>query len=199
MMKQHTVILQAVFLVLTLALLTACGGDQAPAPLPAPDEQAAPIPAETVQQARDLAAGFKSTLKGALMAGLADGPVQAMGACSIQAPELIAELSDDGVRIGRTSKHLRNPANAPAPWLAPLLEKYEGSAPGAEPRAVRIDATTVGYVEPLYVGKPCLTCHGSAIPDAVQEEITRLYPEDQATGLVEGGFRGLVWVEIAQN
>jgi hypothetical protein len=197
MMKQQTVILQTIFILLTLALLAACGGDQAP--YPAPGEETGPIPVETVQQARDLVAGFKSTLKAALMEGLADGPSQAIGACSIQAPELAAQLSVDGVRIGRTSQHLRNPVNAPAAWIVPLLEEYAGSKPGTKPRAVRIDATTIGYVDPLYVGKPCLTCHGSEITEAVQSEIAELYPKDQAIGLVEGSFRGLVWVEIQQN
>jgi len=197
MMKQQDVILQTIFILLPLAFLTACGGEQAPTP--APVQEPAPIPVETVQQARDLVAGFKSTLKGALMEGLADGPVQAMGSCSIQAPELIAKLSVDGVKIGRTSDRLRNPGNAPAAWMVPLLEEYADSAPGTEPQAVRIDATTIGYVDPLYVGKPCLICHGSAIPEAVHEEIARLYPEDQAVDLAEGSFRGLVWVEIQEH
>jgi len=197
MMKQQDVMLQTISLFVTLTLLAACGGEQPPTP--ALVEEPAPIPVETVEKARDLVAGFKSTLKGALMEGLTDGPVQAMGACSIQAPELIAELSVDGIRIGRTSKQLRNPKNAPAEWLVPLLEEYTDSKPGTEPQAVRIDATTIGYVAPLYVGKPCLSCHGTAIPQAVQEEIVRLYPEDQAIDLAEGSFRGLVWVEIQQK
>jgi hypothetical protein len=196
-MKQQDVLLRSFLLFLTLVLLAGCGGE--PAPAPAAVDLPEPIPVETVYQAQALVANFKSTLKAALMEGLADGPVQAIGACSIQAPELIAELSVDGIRIGRTSKQLRNPKNAPAEWLVPLLEEYEGSTPGTESQAVRIDATTIGYVDPLYVGKPCLTCHGTAIPQAVEDEIVRLYPEDQAVDLAEGSFRGLVWVEIQQN
>ena len=155
-----------------------------------------PVPVETVERARALAATFKGTLKEALFEGLEDGPAEAMGACGILAPELAAELSVDGVRIGRTSHRLRNPANQAAPWVRPLVEEYRQTAPGAEPKAVWIDDSTVGYVEPLYIGKPCLVCHGEAVQEKVLEEIHAIYPEDNATGYHEGEFRGVVWVEI---
>ncbi len=160
----------------------------------APREE--PIPAETVERARALAATFKGSLKEALMEGLQDGPADTIGVCAFMAPEIAAELSVDGARIGRASHRLRNPANEAAAWVQPLIEEYRQTPPGAEPKAVRIDDSTVGYVEPLYVGKPCLVCHGQAVPEEVQQEILAVYPEDTATGFAEGEFRGVVWVEI---
>jgi hypothetical protein len=130
------------------------------------------------------------------MEGLADGPSEAIGACSILAPELAADLSTDGARVGRASHKLRNPANRGGDWVLPLLEEYRQSGPGAQPKAVWVDASTVGYVEPLYVGKPCLVCHGEAVAQDVLAEIRALYPEDAAIGFREGDFRGVVWVEI---
>ncbi len=155
-----------------------------------------PVPAETVERARALAATFKGSLKEALIEGLEDGPAEAMGACGILAPELAAELSVDGVRIGRTSHRLRNPANEAAPWIRPLVEEYLQTAPGAASKAVWVDDSTVGYVEPLYIGKPCLVCHGEAVAEGVLAEIRAIYPEDNAIGYREGEFRGVVWVEI---
>ena len=172
-----------------LALLVGCGGAE-----DATSQK--PVPAETVERARELAATFKGTLKEALMEGLQDGPAATIDACAILAPDLAEELSVDGARIGRTSHRLRNPANAGDDWLRPLIEEYRQTAPGAQPKAIWIDDATVGYVEPLYVGKPCLACHGETVANEVLEEIRAIYPEDQAIGFREGEFRGLVWVEI---
>jgi hypothetical protein len=154
------------------------------------------IPEEKILQASNLAAGFKATLMATLMEGLADGPEHAIGACAVRAPELAAEYSRDGVRIGRTSLRLRNPANGPEPWLEPLLREYEATGPGAAPKSVRIDESTIGYVEPLYVAKPCLTCHGETIADEVREQIEAEYPQDESVGFREGDFRGLLWVTL---
>ncbi len=182
MMQKQTL---AVLLSLT-CLLTGCAGQDSPGE----------IPEETVLEAAGLAAEFKSTLMAALKEGLADGPGQAIGACSIRAPELAAEMSVDGVGIGRTALRLRNPVNAPEPWLEPLLKEYLEAGPGAAPRAVRIDDATVGYVEPLYVGKPCLACHGEIIAEEVQVQIAEMYPDDNSVGFREGDFRGLLWVTL---
>ena len=180
--------LSALFLLL-LALCAACENR----PEPARQE---PLPPETVERARALAATFKGTLKEALIEGLKEGPAETIGACAILAPELAADLSVDGATIGRTSHRLRNPANVGAAWVRPLVEEYRQTGPGTEPKAVRVDDSTVGYVEPLYVGKPCLACHGAAVDENVLEEIRAVYPEDEATGFREGEFRGVIWVEI---
>jgi len=167
-------------------LLPGCTGQDAPPQ----------IPEATVQQAARLATEFKAALMAALKEGLADGPQHAIGACSIRAPELAEELSVDGVRIGRTALRLRNLDNAPEPWLEQLLQEYVTAGTGGEPRSVRIDAASIGYVEPLYIGEPCLACHGERVSDAVSEQIAELYPDDRATGFKLGEFRGLLWVAI---
>jgi hypothetical protein len=157
------------------------------------------VPETTVQQAAVRATQFKSTLMTSLMEGMLEGPEHAIGVCSVVAPELAEELSVDGVRIGRTSLRLRNPANSPEDWMRPLLEHYTVAGPGAEPRSVWVDDTTVGYVEPLYVGRPCLTCHGETVAESVREQIEELYPDDRSVGFREGDFRGLLWVTIEET
>jgi hypothetical protein len=100
------------------------------------------------------------------------------------------------VRVGRSSHRLRNPANAPEPWMEPLLAAYVEGSGSAVPRTVEIDPDTVGYVEPIFVQPMCLTCHGTNLPPGVQEKLVELYPDDRATGFESGDFRGIFWVTL---
>ncbi|MGM0574504.1 MAG: Tll0287-like domain-containing protein [Myxococcota bacterium] len=141
---------------------------------------------------------FKKNLKQALMAGLEEGPGEAIDVCRVKAPDLAAEASGEGIAIGRTSHKLRNPDNAPEDWMKPLLEEFrEADEPAqAAHRVVRLGDERWGYVEPIRVKGMCLTCHGTDLPEPVEQRLAAQYPEDQATGFEEGDFRGLFWVEL---
>ncbi len=138
---------------------------------------------------------FKKDLKGALLEGLEDGPQGAILVCKSAAPAIAARRSEDGVEMGRTSHKLRNPDNAPADWLRPLLVAYTSGAEDPH-HAVVLDDGRIGYVEPIYVQKPCLMCHGQSIAPSIAEQIAMEYPEDSATDFREGDFRGLFWVTM---
>jgi hypothetical protein len=144
----------------------------------------------------ELLAPFKRELKAALKAGLAKGPVEALSACNLRAPEIAASLSHDGVRIGRSSHRLRNPANAPSDWVRPLLDAYVADPSQRAPQEVALADGRNGYVEPIFVQPLCLTCHGEALAPDVAARIEALYPEDRAVGFREGDFRGVFWVEF---
>lgn len=137
---------------------------------------------------------FKQDLQAALQAGMASGgPVGAIDVCRIQVPALAMAATRPGVRIGRTSHRVRNPENAPAPWLEPLLERYlAGTAAG--PQLVELGADYHGYVEPIMTQPLCLDCHGSNLAPEVSAQLATLYPDDRATGFAAGEFRGLFWV-----
>ena len=138
---------------------------------------------------------FKQQLMGALKTGLQQGPEQAIDACKMAAPRIASERSVDGVEMGRASHRLRNPVNAAPGWVRPVLDGYLAS--GSEIRAVQISAGEgrQGYVEPIFMqAAPCLMCHGETLAPAVAEKIRALYPDDQATGFVEGDLRGVFWV-----
>ena len=51
------------------------------------------------------------------------------------------------------------------------------------------------YMEPLYVGPQCLSCHGETLSGELKEKLNELYPNDQATGFKLGQFRGLIWIK----
>jgi hypothetical protein len=139
---------------------------------------------------------FKRGMKTALMAGLQEGPNKAIAACSVEAPKLAAEASTGGIQVGRTSTKLRNPSNAPKPWMEPLLKRYAEDEKAREPVVVAVDDKTIGYMEPIYVQPMCVTCHGEAIPPDIQAALDELYPNDQAKGYAPGDLRGAFWAEL---
>ena len=143
-----------------------------------------------------LLAPFKSDLQQALRQGLAEGPVEAIAACRLHAPEIAKAHSHDAVRVGRTSHRLRNPSNAPPDWVAPILDAYVASSAERAPRAVSLSGGTSGYVEPILLQPPCLACHGDALAPEVAARIGELYPEDRAVGFQVGDLRGVFWVEL---
>jgi hypothetical protein len=163
-------------------------------------EQAAEVSAQEMEQAKNALQPLKEQLVDALTGALQEGgPESAIAVCRDKAPQIAAELSVDGVRMGRTSHKLRNPDNAPQPWVEPLLAAYLEDPENPKPRAVRLDDSTIGYVEPIYAMSFCLSCHGPSIEPALQETIRSLYPEDQATGFHMNDVRGLFWVTLPSH
>jgi hypothetical protein len=147
----------------------------------------------------ELLAPFKRQLQAALKEGLSQGPSQAVAACRLRAPEIAASLSGDGVRVGRTSHRLRNPANAPPDWVEPILQTYLADSTDQEPRTATLSDGRAGYAEPIATQGLCLVCHGDALAPGVAEQIRELYPEDRAVGFREGELRGVFWVEFPQQ
>ncbi len=138
---------------------------------------------------------FKQELKQALLDGLAEDPDSAVAACKVEAPRIAAELSKDGVALGRTSHKLRNPDNAGPDWVAPILDAYVETTADLAPRSVRLPEGRSGYVEPILVQPLCLTCHGDVQDPALLERIETDYPHDRAIGFAPGELRGVFWVE----
>lgn len=156
---------------------------------PVSDDEWAARGAETLKP-------FKSSLQAALRAGLSKGQEHAISVCSIEAPELAKKAGAPGVTVGRATDRPRNPKNAPAPWLAPIIEGYAAEPLGAKPRVVHLENGHVVYAEPIFVQQACLMCHGVSVPEKVRYALKERYPEDKATGYKEGDFRGVFWVEF---
>jgi hypothetical protein len=150
----------------------------------------------TEQRAREALAPFKSALKQALTDGMREGPVAAVETCHVEAPEIAASHSQQGVRVGRASHRLRNPANAPPDWVKPILDAYVADASVRAPQTASLDGGRAGYVEPILVQPLCVTCHGTSLAPDVAARIRSLYPEDAATGFEVGDLRGVWWVEL---
>jgi len=147
----------------------------------------------------DLLVPFKTDLKAALVKGMEAGPVEAIGACRVEAPRISAGLSVDGVVMGRSSHRLRNPENASPEWLEPILRGMADGSKDLAPLAISIDDRRMAYVEPIMVQPMCLVCHGDALQPDVVAKISESYPEDRATGFKDGDFRGVFWVEFPER
>jgi hypothetical protein len=169
-------------------------GPTAPPAPPAPP--AVPSDPRFVR-ARTAAEELKRQLTGAVEAAVAaGGAAGAIDVCATTAPTLTAALSGSTLTIGRSSARLRNPANAPRPWVQPLLAELERvPAPQRGPRTVELPDHTLGVVLPIVTGKLCLQCHGTDVAPDVRAALERRYPKDQATGYREGDLRGVFWVE----
>ena len=138
---------------------------------------------------------FKRDLKAALVEGMQPGPANAIDVCRLEAPALASKHSKDGVRIGRSSHRLRNPANSGPVWVREVIEAWLEDPAARTPRTVSLDAGREGYVEPILTQPLCLACHGNSPDPAVAEALESHYPDDQATGFEVGDLRGVFWVE----
>ncbi len=185
--EKHSLLLYALFCF--APILSACGS-QADAPTRT-------LTDEDVQQAALALGPVKAQLKQALQTSMTEhGPVKAIDACALKAPEIIAEAGNSGLEVGRTSHKLRNQANAPEGSLETWLKFHQQTPAPDMTHAEITDDGKVLYAEPLFVAPLCLTCHGENVPAEVKQELDRLYPEDQATGFKENDFRGLIWIKM---
>lgn len=170
-----------------------------PAPAPMPGA-AAPItgPPELLARGEDAQralAPLKQGLMSTLQAALAESPASAVATCQLAAPAIAASASGDQYTVGRTSDRLRNPKNAPAPWMQIQLDAYASTPPDDRTgTVVALADGAIGYVEPIRIQPMCTTCHGAAVEPSLLAEIRRRYPDDQAIGYATGDFRGLFWV-----
>ena len=142
-----------------------------------------------------LLAPFKRDLKAALLEGMQRGPANAIDVCRLEAPALAADRSKDGVRIGRSSHRLRNPANAGPAWVREAIDVYLEDPGDRAPRTVSLAAGREGYVEPILTQPLCLACHGHSLSPDVSEALATHYPDDAATGFDAGDLRGVFWIE----
>jgi hypothetical protein len=151
-------------------------------------------------ESRTAVKAFAEDLKAELLAAIKErGAVSAIPVCSARAPEIARQASAAyELSIGRTSLRVRNPANAPDPWEARILDRFAARAEAGEDMA-GMEAVEIAekdgrphlrYMKAIPVQEVCLTCHGSAIAPAVLEQIDAFYPDDQATGFALGDLRG---------
>jgi hypothetical protein len=160
----------------------------------APEPRAAAAPEERPAKGMEAVAALRAQLLAALTKALAESPEAAIDACRVEAPRIAERVGAAGVAVGRTSHRLRNPANAPEPWMVPLLDAFRASPPPADAwRSVDLRSRGTGYVEPIYLQPLCATCHGEAVEASLLERIRALYPNDAAVGFRVGEFRGLFW------
>ncbi|MEL6179272.1 MAG: DUF3365 domain-containing protein [Myxococcota bacterium] len=144
---------------------------------------------------------LKTALGGRLKQAMAEGgPTAAIEVCSKEANALTRQVAKThNIELGRTSHRVRNPANAPRPWVQTWLDTFATQKASAiSPYEAALDGNTVGYIHPIPMGGLCTACHGdpSLISEEVKAAIAQRYPEDKATGFAIGDLRGVFWAEV---
>jgi hypothetical protein len=130
------------------------------------------------------------------------GPEFAIQSCHIDVVGAIRRVErSGGIVAGRTSDRLRNAANAPRAWAAPLVRANTGRV-ARENDGFAVDlGAAVGVLRPIVTQPMCASCHGPAdkIAPAVAAALKRRYPDDRAVGFAEGDIRGWFWVEVPKK
>jgi hypothetical protein len=153
--------------------------------------------AAEILKASEALAPIKAQLKQALVSSMQEhGPVKAIDACRLEAPEIIKAAADNGFEVGRTSQKLRNSNNAAEGSLTTWLAFHQSTPNPDVTHAEVLPDGKVLYAEPMFIAPLCLSCHGENVPSEVKQELDRLYPDDQAIGFKENDFRGLIWIKL---
>ena len=153
--------------------------------------------------AQKLSNNLKTNLQKQLQEKIAkDGIVNAIPFCHAnlgsKAKPAAGEEMLKKYEFGRTSHLIRNPKNKPQPWMDKYLTDFKGKSKEQVKQSYlvhKLDGGKRVYLEPLYVGPLCLQCHGDKVAPEVKAQISKLYPEDKATGFKLGEFRGFIWVK----
>lgn len=137
-------------------------------------------------------------LSGRLMEAMTgQGPVAAIAVCQKEAPAIAKAVSEEqGLQIGRTGVRLRNPGNVAPAWAEELVRDKIDT-----PTFVTLDNGHGAALLPIKLQAQCLMCHGpkEQIAPVIQEQLTKLYPNDEATGFKEGELRGWFWIDLPSS
>jgi hypothetical protein len=130
------------------------------------------------------------------------GPEFAIRSCHIDVVGAIRRVEGQpGIAAGRTSDRLRNPANTPRAWAAPLVRANAGR-PARDIDGFVVDlGSAVGVLRPIVEQPMCASCHGPAdkITPAVAAALKHRYPDDRAIGFLNREIRGWFWVEMPKG
>lgn len=156
------------------------------------------------KEAEQLASDLKSSLLTNLSQEIQKNGVEsAIPFCHTNVKSIAKDAAKERIQkydFGRTSHKIRNEKNTPDAWIQPYIEKFKGTSFNKEKTQEykihgKLNDGKKFYIEPLFVGAQCLSCHGENLSKNVKDKIQVFYPNDKATGFKAGEFRGFVWVK----
>ena len=152
------------------------------------------------KQANQAIKEFAETLKSALMLSMqTDGSIKTIAVCKDIAPKVAQQVSEKyNLDVSRTSLKVRNPENRADDWEKKVLRDFNTRMEKGETikqlrfsEQVDIDGQKQRRVmKAIGTDLVCITCHGEKIPEQIQAELNKLYPDDEATGFSIGSVRG---------
>jgi len=155
--------------------------------------------------AKTLVSDFMGDLKSELMSAMKKGgPVEAISACQIKAPEIAGEFSDKQWSIRRVTENPRNPLNKANPHEQEILHSFADSMKQMQffdEFADSENKTGYTYYQPIKMGRFCLKCHGDSksLDEQVNLALQKKYPDDKAVDYSAGDLRGMFVVTIANE
>lgn len=150
---------------------------------------------ELAQQAKVKIQAFAKELKIHLQGAIKNGGLEAgIEVCHQKAPEIAQNMSTNGWTISRTSLKTRNDSNRPTVWQKQVLLQFEQELEKGKPITQlgfsHIDDSSFKLMKPIPTAELCLSCHGSNIPELVENKIKKLYPNDKAVNFSLNEIRG---------
>jgi hypothetical protein len=130
----------------------------------------------------------------------------AISVCANVAQDITRQFNEkSGHYVRRVSLGYRNPNDSPDEYEQQKLESFDRRNREKKLESEYYEVVSekgrdyLRYLKPVIAGKMCLNCHGQPdeIPIGVQRIIQETYPNDRATGYLEGDVRGAVSVKIA--
>jgi len=181
------------FLIVCLVVLTSACSEERTDWHGWPDHPSATLAGKKVraETARDaLAKSLVTELASAIGSG---GPQAGIQVCNERASMITKGVTQKGLRIGRTSWKLRNPANKAPAWAQPFVD-----AKASKPILLVDQQERLHALYPIILGDQCVVCHGQdeQIPYRVKMALNASYPHDQARGFSPGDLRGWFWIEV---
>lgn len=150
-------------------------------------------------------ASFKE-LSDQLNAQMKDGgPAQAIPFCNVQALPITHLLEEKfNVTIKRTSDKLRSSKNKPTKRELEIIQEYKSSLANKKKLAPLVELDNNNkrhFYAPIILKANCTVCHGKLhenINTKTDSIMKSFYPNDKATGYVEGDVRG-IWSITFKN
>ena len=154
-------------------------------------------PDDRETRARESVGRLKRALKRALQKALPGGFDAAVAACQLKAPAVAAAVSTGDITVGRATDRPRNPHNALAPWMKPLMERFrQPKAEAGTHETLTLPDGRLAYAEPIRVKPLCVMCHGQSLTEPVRAALAQRYPDDKAAGYAVGDLRGIFWATV---
>jgi hypothetical protein len=161
---------------------------------------------DMLKQSRAVSQSMLKELGQKLQSSMAEGgPINAIGVCQLQAPEIANRASTSNqAKISRVGTRARNPVmGVPNDWQAKALAQFDaGLARGDKPADMEFSETVVKpdgskefhFAKPIVMQPMCVSCHGSPeqISPEVKAKLSELYPNDKAVNYQPGQLRGAV-------
>jgi hypothetical protein len=177
--------LSAALLFAFLGVSFPCSCTKDVAPISAKAREAFRVSGKKVTDSFMKALGEK--LKAAIQEG---GTSKAIEVCSKEAPKITEQFSTPTLQIHRIGTKVRNPhSGTPGLDERELMQKLSPKSPDiVEP----VNGKLV-YLRAIFISKPlCLRCHGDpkTMDPKTKEVLSKLYPDDKATGYKLHDLRG---------